>query len=110
VLTRHFPASLKAEGSIFLFAIIASGKQDLLMRLQANMADAIQTPGGLPFNKYRAFKNKIREADEPYRFVDGELIEKFLDVDDETQKLLVKGLGVEVESVKDLVEELRRLH
>lgn len=80
------------------------------MTLQANLASFIQTPGDVPFMKYRAFKNQVREADEPYRFVDGELIERFLDLEDDLQTKAVEGLDIGVEEVKGLVEGLRRLH
>jgi DNA damage-binding protein 1 len=43
------------------------------------------------------------------RFVDGELIERFLDVDEELQSKAVEGLGVDVEVVRGIVEGLRRL-
>jgi DNA damage-binding protein 1 len=80
------------------------------MTLQSNLASLIDTPGDVPFSKYRAFKNQVREAEEPYRFVDGELVERFLDCDDEVQRRAVEGLGVDVESVKAMVEVLKRLH
>lgn len=48
--------------------------------------------------------------DEPMRFVDGELVEKFLDMGAGVQEQAVQGLGVGVEEVRDLVEGLRRLH
>lgn len=80
------------------------------------MAGMVVTPGGMPFNKFRAFRNTIRQAEEPYRFVDGELIERFLSCSVELQeeivgKVIADGVtGVTVESVKGLVEELRRMH
>ena len=80
------------------------------MRLQSNIAQHVRSPGNMPFNKYRAFKNEVREADEPYRFVDGELIEKFLDCSPAIQKEIIEGLAVEVEDVRAMVEGLRRLH
>jgi DNA damage-binding protein 1 len=64
----------------------------------------------MPFNKYRAFRNAVRESDEPYRFVDGELVERFLDCTPEMQDKIVRGLGVEVEEIRSMVEGLRRLH
>ena len=64
----------------------------------------------MPFNKYRAFKNQVRESDEPNRFVDGDLIERFLDCTAEVQEKVVVGLGVDVEGVRSMVEALRRLH
>ncbi|KAF2682076.1 DNA damage-binding protein 1 [Lentithecium fluviatile CBS 122367] len=108
VVPRAFIATV--EGSIYLFALIAPSHQNLLMTLQSNLAELVHAPGDIPFAKYRAFKNQVREAEEPFRFVDGELVERFLDVDESVQGRAVEGLGVDVESVKELVEELRRLH
>ncbi|KAI9705477.1 MAG: hypothetical protein M1836_006232 [Candelina mexicana] len=111
----HATVSLRAflatvEGSIYLFALIAPEKRDLLMRLQANIAKLVESPGKIAFNKYRAFKNTVREAEEPFRFVDGEVIEQFADCSPEVQEQIVEGLGVNVEDVKSIVDGLRRLH
>ncbi|MCJ1296093.1 hypothetical protein MMC34_007658 [Xylographa carneopallida] len=108
VIPRAFLATV--DGSIYLFALIRPAKQDLLMRLQGNLARHVHSPGHMPFNKYRAFRNEVREAEEPFRFVDGELLERFLNCAPEMQRGIVEGLGVEVEEVKALVEGLRRLH
>lgn len=100
------------EGSIYLFGIITPSKLDLLLRLQENMAKVVKSPGHVPFNKYRAFKNQVREAEEPYRFVDGELVERFLELDEPAQEGVVSGLGVDgvdAEGVRGMVEALRRL-
>ncbi len=104
------------EGSIYLFGLIAPSHRDFLMRLQAGLAPLVESLGDVPFNTYRAFKNQVREADEPYRFVDGELIEGFLTLPADQQDEIVRGLG-EVgkamggaEGVRELVEGLRRLH
>jgi DNA damage-binding protein 1 len=99
---------IQTEGSIYLFSLIAPSAQDLLMRLQIRMAQTIITLGGLDFNTYRSFKNTERETTEPFRFVDGELIERFLDLDEEVQQEICKGLGPSVEDVRNLVEELKR--
>lgn len=102
------------DGSVYLFALIADSKQDLLMRLQVAIAARVQSPGNVPFNTYRAFKNSVREAEEPFRFVDGELIEKFLDCSSTTQEGICKDLGLEkaadVEDMRAMVEGLRRIH
>lgn len=108
VIPRAFLATV--EGSIHLFALIAPNKQDLLMRLQENMAPLVHSPGHVPFNKYRAFKTSVRESEEPNRFVDGELIEMFLDCSAQLQEDIVKGLGVDVEEIRSMVESLKRLH
>lgn len=104
------------EGSIYLFGLIAPTHRDLLMRLQAALAPMVGSLGDVPFNTYRAFKNQVREAEEPYRFVDGELIEGFLNLKDESQETIVRGLGEVgigaggLEGIRELVESLRRLH
>ncbi|EEH42058.1 DNA damage-binding protein 1a [Paracoccidioides lutzii Pb01] len=104
------------EGSIYLFGLINPAYQDLLMRLQSAMAGLVVTPGAMPFNKFRAFKNAVRQAEEPYRFVDGELIERFWTCEAALQEeivgLVVAGgvAGVTVEKTKRIVEELRRMH
>lgn len=99
------------EGSIYLFALINPEHQDFLMRLQAAVAAYVDSPGGMPFNKFRGFRSMVREADEPFRFVDGELIERFLSCDPKVQEEIV-GLvgGADVEGVKGMIEALRRLH
>ena len=80
------------------------------MTLQSNLGTLVQAPGDMDFAKFRAFKNAVKEENEPMRFVDGELIEHFLDCSEKVQAKAVEGLGVDVEEVKALVEGLRRLH
>jgi len=101
---------LQVEGSIYLFGVISPAYQNILIELQSNLAEHISSPGEIEFNKYRGFKNQVREQGEPIRFVDGELVERFLDVNAEVQEKAIKGLGIGIEEVKELVEGLRRLH
>lgn len=104
------------EGSIYLFGLIAPSHRDVLMRLQEALAPLVQTLGNVPFNAYRAFKNQVREAEEPFRFVDGELVEAFLDLSNGMQEEIVEGLGEVakvrggVDGVREMVEGLKRLH
>ncbi|EMD95501.1 hypothetical protein COCC4DRAFT_46147 [Bipolaris maydis ATCC 48331] len=98
------------EGSIYLFGLISPDYQNLLMTLQSNLGSLVAAPGDMQFAKFRAFKNSVREEEEPMRFVDGELVERFLDVSEEVQHKAIDGLGVELEEVKGLIEALRRLH
>jgi DNA damage-binding protein 1 len=101
---------LQTEGSIYLFSTISASSQDLLMRLQERMSSAVRTLGELEFTSYRSFKSDAVEHDAPYRFVDGELVERFLDLDEAGQEEVCRGLGPSVEDVRNLVEELKRLH
>lgn len=112
VIPRAFLATV--EGSIYLFCLIAPGKQDMLIRLQNKLAEMVQSPGGVPFAKFRGFRNQVRDAGEegPARFVDGELIERFLDCSTEVQEAVVKALPGEVgvEEIRGMIEGLRRIH
>lgn len=87
------------------------------MRLQANIAEMVRSPGNVSFNSYRAYKSTVREAEEPYRFVDGELVERFLECSESMQEEMCKGLvsdtpgtGFALEDIRGIVEGLRRLH
>lgn len=100
------------EGGVYMMGTISTAYQDVLMRLQNAVAGRIQAPGYMPWAKYRAFKTEVREADEAYRFVDGELLETVLGLDDSVLEDICKEIGgiASVEEVKAMVEGLRRLH
>lgn len=88
------------------------------MSLQEVMARHVDSLGDLPFEKFRAFHNEVRSSDKPYRFVDGELIEQFLNCDSAEQEEILAEVGsdvgdlgtLDVEEVKKMIEALRRLH
>lgn len=80
------------------------------MTLQTNIQTHVNSAGEIEFKSWRSFRNQVREADDLFRFVDGEMVERFLDLDESTQAELCKDLGPSVEDVRNLVEELRRMH
>ncbi|KAK1749837.1 DNA damage-binding protein 1 [Echria macrotheca] len=108
VLPKAFLGTV--EGGIYMFGLVAPHAQDLLLRFQDKLAAVIKTAGGIEHRTYRAFRNAERESDRPYRFVDGELLERYLDQDEETQKEICQGLGPSIEDMRNTVEELRRMH
>jgi DNA damage-binding protein 1 len=109
VTPRAFMATV--EGSIYLFALINPEHQDFLMTLQNAIASKVESLGDLPFEKFRAFRTLVRSAEAPHRFVDGELIERFLTCDPSLQEEIVEEVGSgDVEEVKGMIEALRRLH
>jgi DNA damage-binding protein 1 len=95
---------------MYLFGTIAPQYQDLLLRLQTNLENLIEPVGGVTFGTYRAFHNPERAGEGPYRFVYGELLESFLDMDVALQAEVCKGLGPSVEDVRNMVENLKRMH
>lgn len=64
----------------------------------------------LRFNDWRSYCDENRTNDAPYRIVDGSLLEKFLDLDENTQRNMCDELGHGVEAVRDIIEELRLMH
>ena len=95
---------------MYLFGSITKGWADLLLRFQDNLAEHVETLGQIEFNNYRKFRNEEREAEAPFRFVDGELLERFLDMDEQKQEEVCRGLGPSVEAMRNMVEELKMMH
>ena len=110
VIPKAFLATV--EGSIYLFGFIAEGKQDLLIRMQSAMMDMVVSPGNVDFKKFRGFRSQVRDMGEvgPSRFVDGELIEQFLDLGEAAQQKVCEKLKTGLEETKGMVEGLRRIH
>jgi DNA damage-binding protein 1 len=110
VLPRAFLATV--EGGVYMFGSIADSYVSPLIKLQAALAEKVQAPGHMPWAKWRAPRNEVREADEPFRVVDGELIEEVLRLDDEKLGIIVGegGVGWSKDRVKSVVEGLRRLY
>ncbi|KAI0482219.1 mono-functional DNA-alkylating methyl methanesulfonate N-term-domain-containing protein [Xylariaceae sp. FL0804] len=100
------------EGGVYLFGMIESNYQTWLLELQDRLGqmEGFDSTGQLVFSEYRAFRNEERKSDGPYRAIDGEMLERFLDLSEEKQVQLCKGLGPDVETMRNLVEELKRMH
>ena len=80
------------------------------MRFHAKLAEMVHSLGDIDFQTYRGFRNAERESQEPMRFLDGELLERFLDVDVALQAEICEGLGPSVEDMRNIVETLKRMH
>ncbi|KAI1114442.1 mono-functional DNA-alkylating methyl methanesulfonate N-term-domain-containing protein [Nemania sp. NC0429] len=98
------------EGGVYLFGMISPRYRDLLMRFQEKLSNVIETTGTIEFSRYRSFRNEERESEGPFRFVDGELLERFLDLSEDEQDTVCEGLGPNAEAMRNLVEELKRMH
>ncbi|KAI0380135.1 mono-functional DNA-alkylating methyl methanesulfonate N-term-domain-containing protein [Hypomontagnella monticulosa] len=108
VIPRAFLGT--TAGGVYLFGLIAPNYQDLLIRFQNKLAEAVETTGNILFSRYRSFRNEERESEGPFRFIDGEFLERFLDIDEKTQAEICAGLGPDVEDMRNLIEELKRIH
>ena len=118
-----FPSAFIAtvEGALYLHGTINPAFVDVLLRLQSAIASRIQAPGYMPWSKFRAVRTEVREAEEPYRTVDGEVLELLLGMDGDVLDAVVEELNVGIggkdgkasvdrEMVKGWVEGLRRLY
>ena len=113
VTPRAFLATI--EGSIYMLGTINPPYLHVLLTLQSVLANRVQAPGYMPWSKYRAWKTEVMEKDEPFRVVDGEMLQQaLLSLNDEDLVAVLKegGLdreGVSVADVRRWNEELRRL-
>ncbi|KAI1095056.1 mono-functional DNA-alkylating methyl methanesulfonate N-term-domain-containing protein [Rostrohypoxylon terebratum] len=98
------------DGGVYLFGLITPEYQDLMIRFQAKLNEYVETTGNILFSRYRSFRNEEKESEGPFRFIDGEFLERFLDIDEKTQEEICAGLGPDVEALRSLVEELKRMH
>ncbi|KAF2863779.1 hypothetical protein K470DRAFT_254672 [Piedraia hortae CBS 480.64] len=103
VLPRAFLATV--NGGVYIFCHIAEGKKDLLIRLQTALARRVTSLGGLSFNSWRGGGNESG----PVRFVDGELVERFLEMDPEMMQEISAEVDMDSVKVREIVEELRRV-
>lgn len=105
---------MQTEGSIFMLGSISAHQQTTLTTLQEKIVQKSGTLGSLSWKGWRAPKSSHRmpsgeEAKEPYRFIDGEIIESFLDMDAQTQADIAEHF-MTVDAVRGIVEDLKRLH
>ncbi|KIW34424.1 uncharacterized protein PV07_01202 [Cladophialophora immunda] len=115
VTPRAFLATI--EGAIYMLATINPGFMNVLLTLQSALANRVQAPGYMPWSKFRAWRTEVSEKDEPFRVVDGEMLEQALlsMTDEELEGVIGEGglteeqLGVTVQEVRTWGEELRRL-
>ncbi|VUC24859.1 unnamed protein product [Clonostachys rosea] len=108
VWPKAFLAS--SEGSVYMYGEIAPGYQDLLINFQSSLARHAKPVGDINFDLWRAYRSEARETNGPFRFLDGEMLERFLDMNESMQEEVCEGLGPSVEDMRNIVEELRRLH
>ncbi|KAL1180727.1 hypothetical protein V6Z11_A03G251400 [Gossypium hirsutum] len=96
------------NGAIGVIASLPHDQYVFLEKLQSNLRKVIKGVGGLSHEQWRSFNNEKRTA-EAKNFLDGDLIESFLDLSRGKMEEVSKGMGVSVEELSKRVEELTRL-
>ena len=77
--------------------------------MQANLARVIKGVGGFSHSEWRTF-NHERKASDASGFIDGDLIEGYLELSADQKLRVVNGLDVTVDHLTSTILELRRLH
>ena len=104
------------EGSIYMLGAINAAYTDALLRIQSCLATRVVSPGYMPWAKYRAWSTDVREGDEPFRFVDGEMVENgLLNLPDNMLEDVLResGMGEQgltLDKLRSWGEDLRRLY
>ncbi|OBZ90829.1 DNA damage-binding protein 1, partial [Choanephora cucurbitarum] len=104
-----------ANGSIGLIADLSAERFKLLDQMQYNMSRTIKSIGNLSHIDWRSVSIMNRK-DDAVNFIDGDLIESFLDLTPQQMQNVVDGVGggrkldKSVEDICKVVEELMSLH
>ncbi|BBN08966.1 DNA damage-binding protein 1 [Marchantia polymorpha subsp. ruderalis] len=97
------------NGVIGVIASLPPDQYAFLLRLQQSLVKVIKGVGGLSHEQWRSFNNERKTVDAK-NFLDGDLIESFLDLSRNRMEEIAEGLEVTAEELCKRVEELTRLH
>jgi DNA damage-binding protein 1 len=98
------------DGSIGIIGEIHADQVNFLLDLQAAISESIDSVGGLSHVRWRAFRAGTIRKQGPERFVDGDLLESYLDMDPEAQAAVSKQMNMTIGEIERLIESLARLH
>ncbi|KAL9270792.1 DNA damage-binding protein 1-like protein [Drosera capensis] len=118
-LVMRLPDSEVGQIPTFIFGtvngvigVVASLRHEhylFLEKLQTSMRKVIKGVGGLSHEHWRSFYNEKKTVD-ARNFLDGDLIESFLDLSRARMEEVSRQMAVPVEELSKRVEELTRLH
>ncbi|CAI9760069.1 unnamed protein product [Fraxinus pennsylvanica] len=97
------------NGVIGVIASLPYEQYVFMEKLQTNLRKVIKGVGGLGHEQWRSFYNEKKTSDAK-NFLDGDLIESFLDLGRNWMEEISKAMCVSVDELMKRVEELTRLH
>eukprot|EP01018_Ginkgo_biloba_P003844 Gb_36569 [translate_table: standard] len=97
------------NGVIGVIASLPQEQFQFLEKLQLNLNKVIKGVGGLSHDQWRSFSNE-RKTSDAKNFLDGDLIESFLDLNRNRMEEIAAAMDVPIEELCKRVEELTRLH
>ncbi|KAF6166099.1 hypothetical protein GIB67_023809 [Kingdonia uniflora] len=97
------------NGSIGVVASLPQEQYIFLEKLQSNLVKVIKGVGGLSHDQWRQYSDDKKTSDAK-NFLDGDLIESFLDLSRNRMEEVSNVMSVSVEELCKRIEELTRLH
>jgi len=97
------------NGVIGVVASLPPEKYQMLHKLEQCLNQVIKGVGGLSHQKWRSFCSE-RKEEEASGFIDGDLIESYLDLKKERMDEVARLMSMDAEELSKQVEELARLH
>jgi DNA damage-binding protein 1 len=100
------------NGAIGVLAVLSKEDFALLSKVQEKLAQVIKGVGGFRHEHWRSFVNERTPGGrESKGFLDGDLIESFLDLRRDKMEEVARLVGgVTVEELSKRIEDLQRLH
>jgi DNA damage-binding protein 1 len=95
------------NGAVGVLARLPEARFDALDAVQRGMRAVVSGVGGFSHEKWRSFHNEHRTA-ECKNFIDGDLVESFLDLRREKAEEVAKIAGRSVDELVDAVEAVAR--
>eukprot|EP00871_Galdieria_phlegrea_P002229 jgi/Galph1/3006/GphlegSOOS_G1662.1 len=97
------------NGTLGVIASIDEKTFHFLHSVQVALNDIIKGIGGIQHDDWRRFTSDRRVGDSK-NYLDGDLIERFLDLSRDKMELVAKKVNVPVEELSKQIEELSRIH
>jgi len=99
------------NGAIGVMAVLSKDDFNLLLKVQHALAQVIKGVGGFRHEDWRSFTNERVAGRESKGFLDGDLIESFLDLRRDKMEEVARLVGgPTVEELSKRIEDLQRLH
>ena len=97
------------DGSIGAVLSLPYHRYSILQKIEKTMIKFIQGIGGLKHENFRAF-NDYKSTSKSAGFLDGDLIESFLELSDTQQNTIANDMKMDLDVLIKIIEEMNRLH
>lgn len=107
VLPTHVLGS--TSGAILVAAPLSASTYKFFARLEEALASVVKGVGGLSHREWRQFQAE-RKVEESKAFIDGDLVQLFLELNTKQQEQIANKIGVKLQECIKRVEDASRIH